>query len=145
MRENGTFPSRKRGNYKGYTVLELVVVIGIMLVLLVIGVSKYRDWQRRHFCYDYAYKFAEDYGLCRFYAVSSNGCEMDVQSDGWQVVAGGKVVKKESLPNMVRIVSGTGTISIRSNGLSDSGTVEFECYSYNPEVIYKENGSVKVK
>ena len=129
---------------RGFTLIELMLVVTIAAVMLGIGVPAFREFMATQRVKNTAFDFAAALLLARSEAVKRNTAVTLAQAggswaDGWTVVAGANTLHAKDAPTGVTVTPtdpATVTVAFQGNGrISAAADVTFQFGSANTPAV----------
>ena len=127
---------------RGFTLIELMVVVTIAAVLLGLGIPSFREFMAGQQVKNTAFDFAASLLLARSEAVKRNGAVSVIHggaawSEGWTVDAGGATLStKEAVPGVAITANPDPTASVAYAGTGRiASTLRFEFTAPNTTAV----------
>lgn len=113
------------GRQRGYTLLELMVTLGIVAILAGVAVPSFNDFIRTQRLRSVASDLNTTFQLARSEAVKRNA-DVTVSRvgsgwvEGWTVISAGNTLRSQNAVSGVNITGSVDSFAFRSNGRIDS-------------------------
>ena len=113
------------GRQRGYTLLELMVTLGIVAILAGIAVPSFNDFIRTQRLRSVASDLNTTFQLARSEAVKRNA-DVTISRvgrgwvEGWTVISAGNTLRSQDAVSGVNITGSADSFAFRSNGRIDS-------------------------